>query len=104
MKKILLALALISTVAHADWYIDPTKEFDASTLMTEQSNITWKRVDNIKQACNDLAKSKGSKISFRDPNACAWYTKTQCIIITGKKTTIEFLGHEIRHCFQGEWH
>lgn len=104
MKKVVLILALISTVAHADWHADPTANFDASKLTTEQSSISWRRVDDVKGACTALAKSKGLNITFKDPNACSWYNKTQCIIITGKKTTIEHLGHEVRHCFQGEWH
>jgi hypothetical protein len=36
--------------------------------------------------------------------ACAKWRGNKCTIITPRETTMETLGHELRHCFEGHWH
>ena len=36
--------------------------------------------------------------------ACAKWRGNKCTIITPRETTMETLGHEVRHCFEGHWH
>ncbi len=82
----------------------PKEEFDFTKRMTDSSQVTVKVVDNVKEACFKEAEMYKVKPTFRNPVACSFYTKTWCTIIVGKSTTIENLGHEVRHCFQGNWH
>ena len=42
--------------------------------------------------------------AFRSLGGCAVYNKYSCTIYTAKTTTMEILGHELRHCFEGKFH
>lgn len=82
----------------------PAEEFDFTKRLTDSSQITIKVVDNVREGCFEEAKRLGSRPTFKNPVACSFFTKNWCVIVVGKRTTIENLGHEVRHCFQGEWH
>jgi hypothetical protein len=41
---------------------------------------------------------------LQDLKGCARYNAKSCRIITAKTTTMEILGHELRHCFEGRFH
>ena len=111
MKKALaIALMVLTVNAQAQSYMqdtswdDPTVKFDATETITDKSTIIWKRVDDVQAGCNAESKRLGvATIPYR-VKACSFYTKNTCTIITGKTTTQHSLGHELRHCFQGEWH
>lgn len=64
--------------------------------------VTWLAVDNPTTTC---------KMLFPDAMAlhpiivaCAGWAKDQCTVVTGKVTTHQVLGHEVRHCFEGKYH
>jgi hypothetical protein len=101
MKKMLFALLISSTAMAAD---DPHEKFDATKTITNQTTVTWVRVDNVKAACDAENKKWGYPPYQQDLLACSMQTNNTCKIITGKTTTMWSLGHELRHCFQGSWH
>jgi len=111
MKKALaIALMVLTVNAQAQSYMqdtswdDPSAKFDATQTMTDQTVVIWKRVDNVQLACNAESERLGvAKIPYQ-VKACSFWTKNTCTIFTGKKTTQHSLGHELRHCFQGNWH
>ncbi len=80
------------------------QEFDFTKRITDTSRVTVKAVDNVKEACFKEAEFYRVKPTYKNPVACSFWGKDWCTIIVGKSTTIENLGHEIRHCFQGAWH
>ena len=55
---------------------------------------------------NDVAAHCAKLTSTPNPTACAQWSKTKktCTVYTGKTTTHVYLGHEVRHCFEGDFH
>lgn len=66
--------------------------------------IAWRAVDDIDQFCRQLTNSQPPL--FGHFNACAQYDRggIACTIYTAKETDLTIVGHEIRHCFDGNWH
>jgi hypothetical protein len=83
---------------------DPNKPFDTSNNYTTQSTITWRPVDDVQKACEAESRKRGFKGFGYGVQACSFFDGNQCTIITGKQTTMHSVGHEVRHCFQGNWH
>ena len=78
--------------------------FDASKNFTKQSNITWVYSDNVTAACN-AERTKRNLPTFKKPSAaCSFWTQNSCLIITRKNYTKDDVGHEVMHCFAGDWH
>lgn len=88
----------------------PTKPlaFSAKKLMTEISTIEWRRVKAVNKTCQAESRARGLKGFGYTVEACAFWTQTlfgyRCIIYTSYWTSMDTLGHEIRHCFQGDFH
>jgi len=57
--------------------------------------VTWEIVEE-----EQVSKKCGLNNVF----ACAKWRGNKCTIITPRETTMETLGHELRHCFEGHWH
>lgn len=77
--------------------------FDALPSAPEM-RITWRAVDDPTAACKALfpmAMAYHPVIA-----ACAGWdaAKRECTVVTGLVTTHQILGHEVRHCFQGDFH
>jgi hypothetical protein len=104
MRKFLLLLMIPAM----SWAFDdnPTKPFDATKRLRDTSVITWRVVDDVQKACDEERQSTGAGKYPYKVNACVsfYLDKNTCLIITGKKTSMHTLGHEVRHCFQGHWH
>jgi len=75
----------------------------------DDTHIHWKAVKNIQATCDRESKKRkfggfGYQVeacSFWDKNK---YGENECLIFTQISTSINTIGHEVRHCFQGEWH
>ena len=105
----LLFLLLFSVVANADFNDSPYEKFSTNGNFTTKSKITWEVVDDVQAACNNLRIKNGHKPYTYKVLACSTWTKTffkqdECKIITSKTTSTWTIGHELRHCFQGEYH
>jgi hypothetical protein len=83
---------------------DPSQPFDTASNYTTQSTITWRTVDNVQKVCESESRKRGYGGFGYGVQACSFFDGNQCTIITSKKTTMHSLGHEVRHCFQGNWH
>ena len=65
--------------------------------------IWWTLVDNAEAEC--ILRGSPPPGPFIVIRACAIISvKNECEIITEKNTTMEILGHETRHCFEGQFH
>lgn len=65
--------------------------------------VFWRQVDDVDSEC----RLKGAVVPIGQKIiGCASYTLSRdvCTIITGKITDHEILGHELRHCFEENWH
>jgi signal recognition particle subunit SEC65 len=107
MKKVItiLMLGFVTQVfAGNDPYITATETYDARQVVTEKSIVTWLRVDDVPTACRKKSAELGVSNNFVNPRACSFWSKESCIIITSKQPKLGSLEHEVRHCFQGDWH
>jgi len=103
MKKALLILLFVSSLAHADWR-DPFEKFDADKNFTSASNITWKIVENPTKTCSAERVRRGYKDNGQAVEACSFWNGSSCTIITKRMVDRDTIGHEVQHCFQGSWH
>jgi hypothetical protein len=70
--------------------------------ITEATVVTWLAVDDVEKECLKAgAKDPGP---FQYILGCAIYNTKSCRIMTAKTTSMETLGHELRHCFEGKFH
>ena len=89
------ATSQISPVATPSYNI----QFEAKSNLPEK-NIRWVVVEDISSFCQ----AKMSQMENKRLLACSEYTNKSCTIYTGRTTDMAQLGHELRHCFEGQWH
>jgi hypothetical protein len=105
MKKALaIVLMLIVNLAFASDWQNPDALFDATKKTSSQTIINWVTVDNVQATCESESRKRGNNGFGFAVQACSFWDKNSCTIITGKNTSIHTLGHETRHCFQGNYH
>ena len=108
MKKTVAILGMLVATNVFAYQDEPFKPFDATRNVTNKTTITWLQVDNVNKTCDAEAfKRQGRGIGYA-VQACAFWdfkgTTSTCTIVTPKTTNLTVLGHEARHCFQGEFH
>ncbi len=108
MKHLWIGTAALVWVtrALASWN-DPSVPFDAreKRIYDKPISIEWRLAENINQACEKASKEFGNGgFGGQKMTACAFWWGDRCVIITKKKPNLHDVGHEVRHCFYGEWH
>ena len=108
MKKSLIALSfLVAMTAYADWD-NPLETFDSSKKITSHVDLKWVAVDNIQATCESESRKRGNNGFGFKLEACTFWDKTptgySCVMYTKKNPTTFTMGHEVRHCFQGNYH
>jgi len=107
-RTLAVLLAVVSTASWAQLEKSPYDTFDATKKMSETVTITWKTVPNVQEVCNKESKSRGKGTFGYAVDACAFWDKslsgTVCTIVTKPRPNYWDVGHEMRHCFQGNWH
>jgi hypothetical protein len=109
MKYLLLLLALVSGTAWAQRTNFVVVERDAFCSHTnhnlvftarpkfESVRVEWRPVDDITQHCSNPHST-----------ACAFVKtvgdETVCTVYTKQTLNLAILGHEVRHCFELDWH
>lgn len=107
MKQIVAFIAisfLFDASYAADNWQDPESKFSTTKNFTNTSTITWKIVDNVQQSCEAESRRRGNGGFGYTVDACSFWQGSTCTIITGKTSTLHEIGHELRHCFQGNYH
>ena len=68
--------------------------------------VRWEIRENVSEVCGRAAKITAAQAWMTPPLACAMWNvaSKECVIITGKKVSHLELGHELRHCFEGNFH
>ena len=102
----ILTIAFFATNSAAQEWKDPNSRFDARQKMSESIKLTWRTVDNVQQACEDESRRRGNNGFGYGLEACSFWNNagTECTIITKNRASLHELGHEVRHCFQGNYH
>jgi hypothetical protein len=104
VKKFLIGLSLvIASSANAE---NPKAPFPTTENEHETMLITWKPVDNVQKVCQDEYKRRGFGGFNYQVDACSFwnFTTRTCTIYTKRNPTLHDVGHEIRHCYQGNFH
>lgn len=110
MKKIILtAMMLISNVVNAESAYDTFRTDDGKYPTVV---ITYRSVDNVQKACDAEALKRNGKPFGIKMDACNFRDLAQfgdkvlptCLIIVPKITDYHTYGHELRHCFVGQFH
>jgi Na+-transporting NADH:ubiquinone oxidoreductase subunit NqrA len=99
IRAIVLSVMMVVAVS-AQANPDYDQEFTAQKEY-EEMRITWVVVDDIVQACATLFHNKPYNPSVV---ACSQRSGIVCTIYTQRKLDLAILGHEIRHCYDGNWH
>jgi len=82
-------------------YFNPVQ--NDSRIMTAP-RILWQARDDAEAVCSQIT---GVPVTpYSKPMACAhWNVKrNECTVITPVAYGINYLGHEVRHCFEGSFH
>ena len=66
--------------------------------------ITWKTVDDVDSYCRSIMTKQPLPYPLFIVYGCASWTSTRCTIYTNNVTDMGILGHETRHCFDGQFH
>ena len=105
MKKALLALAIVSTNVFA-YYEDPHQQFDMTRNIVDDFKIIFKQSNNVTAACDAESRKRGLGGIGYAVDACSFWNSShsECVVITPKTANFHTIGHEVRHCLQGNWH
>ena len=78
----------------------------SSARVMNEVKVRWEVRENVAAVCSGAAQLSMAQAWMTPPVACAmWNVATkECVIITGKKVSHVELGHELRHCFEGNFH
>ena len=104
--KFAILLYFFSPFCLAFSWDSPTTPFSTKENEYETMLISWKPVDNIQKTCEAEYKSRGfGQINYKVDACSFWnFTTRTCTIFTKKNPTMHDIGHELRHCYQGNWH
>jgi len=95
-------------LAHSQWAFDnsPYRKFNATKNTAETVAITWRFVEakDIQAACEAESRRIGNNGYSYAVEACTFMWPDRCTIITGRIVDMRTMGHELLHCFQGDWH
>lgn len=77
----------------------------AERLMNDVK-VRWEVRENVAEFCSRAAKISTAQAWMTPPLACAMWNvaSKECVIVTGKRVSHVELGHELRHCFEGNFH
>ena len=106
-----LILLLLPVTAMAGLEKDAYEMYSLKNLVTTKSTVnvlTLPTLEAVRQRC-DLESTKRGKGKFGYKiDACTFWERTplgnSCTIVIPEKTNNDTLGHEVRHCFQGDFH
>lgn len=80
---------------------DQYKEFsiDSTNRISGKPTVRFRTVEDAGKEC-------GSLTGYKKALGCARYTSdgSSCEIIVSSKTSMAIIGHELRHCFEGDFH
>lgn len=96
-------LSACNTIGAAE-YADFEPQAVEKRIM-QRVNLTWDVRADASEYCAKVMKRQG-KVLTGQPVACATWSeaKNQCTIVTSPNPTHVVIGHEVRHCFEGNFH
>lgn len=107
MNLYIILLLLVTSASFASE--TPYDKFPASNNFTDRTIMVWDYADNVQAACESKSRELGNKGFGYAVDACSFRYKNKnnqhvCYVVTSKTVDMWTIGHEMRHCFQGEFH
>lgn len=109
MKKALAVLLIaVAPFAQARMENGPLEMYDMTKLMTDKVSVKVVTVKDIQKTCDGESRRRNFGGFGMPVEACSFWDKGisgySCTIFIEKKTNNDILGHEMRHCLQGNFH
>ena len=108
MKKAIATLLMLPLMANAQWSFDNSggRVFDMSKNITKKTTVELKYVEpqDIQKTCDTLSRKFGNNGYKYGVLACTFFWDDRCVVVVPKKVDMRTVGHEMMHCFQGDWH
>ena len=108
MKKAIVTLLMLPLMANAQWSFDNSggRVFDMSKNITKKTTVELKYVEpqDIQKTCDTLSRKFGNNGYNYGVLACTFFWDDKCVVVVPKKVDMRTIGHEMMHCFQGDWH
>jgi hypothetical protein len=84
----------------------PFTPLPADKRIMDVVTVKWDVRPDASEFCAKVAKMSVERAYFTPPLACAYWVraKKECTIVTLPTTSHAVLGHELRHCFEGQFH
>lgn len=96
----MLAVLMLSGCASS---FDPYDRFDVP--YARSTALRWVPVDDADKFCRSkMPDGAYPPYPLTEIKACAMYTKGACTIYTNRTASYFEMGHELRHCFDGQYH
>jgi len=98
MRKVIIpTIFCLSSMAYAGQDVQFVQKPDSQSI-----TITWITAGDITEHCEKV----GLPYRYDGWLGCATVSidGKSCVVYTNKHTSHEIFGHEIRHCFQGNFH
>ncbi len=110
MKKI-AAIALLMTATAAFAYgssENPHQVFSIKRVHSNEITVNIIASDNVQKTCNAESNKRGYSNFKYSVEACSFWSESkrgnQCTIVLPTNTNFHTIGHEFRHCLQGDFH
>jgi hypothetical protein len=103
---IVLTVVSLNTLAYSE---NPHQSFDMTNNATNQVTITFRPVKNVQAECEKESRSRGLGGFGYGVEACSFWDRSvagpdTCTIVTSTRANFHTIGHEVRHCIQGNFH
>jgi len=86
----------------------PYDTFSLENSPVKAANISIIVVKNLEETCRKLEFKNSHRTVSKFVEACSTWSfasgQSNCVIYTAKIIDFWILGHEVRHCFQGNFH
>lgn len=107
---LLLVFFMTNSFAQERFYTseNPHEEFSVSKVNANEIQLTFISANNVQHACDQESRKRGLGGFKYAVEACSFFdtksTNNKCTIVVGKTTNYHTIGHEMRHCLQGNFH
>lgn len=87
---------------------NPHENFSIAKLNSEKIEITFITTKNVRAVCDAESKKRGHGGFSYTVEACSFFSSSSynntCTIVLPIVTNFHTIGHEVRHCMQGNYH
>ena len=108
MKILLVALVTLVTLSAHAYTEDPHQAFNLAKNNTNQIAVTIIPTNDVQGTCDKESRKRGFGGFKYAVEACSFWEPSkhnnQCVIVLPSWANYHTVGHEMRHCMQGNYH